>query len=419
MGLSRHPVLAAFFVLAGLGVLAFLLGLPHWGDAHSEEPGLRIAERAEDVTFPVQIAVARTGDLVKRLPTSGILRANREVEIRSRIAGSLTGVPAFNGKFVRSADRLVAIDDREYRVAFERARANLLNAQIEFRSLSATPFLTPVDSMETLRRIEKESRTLDSLTQLRLSGVIDDDTFERKSRETEAALAYLTANRGDVIAGRSGLAQAREAFETAKLNLEATRILAPFQGYVADCLLANGMQVNAGQILLKILDLSTILVDVDILESEIGRVAVGQKAHVRAAGLPEMEFEGSVRTLNPLVDAKAKTMKATIALVGRSRTGQSPGSILRPGMFASALVETQSLPHRLLIPREAVLVRDQRPLVFTVEGLLAKWRYVETGEGNEECVEIRSGLSPGDTVIVDGHYTLAHDAKVSVPTRNP
>lgn len=418
MRLSKQRIRAPFVVLGGLALLALSFVLLPWSRQDSGNRGPAFEERGDDVTFPVQIAVARSGDLVKRLSTSGTLRANREVEIRSRIAGSLIAVTAHDGKSVRSAEHLATIDDREYRVAYERARANLLNAQIEFRSLSATPFLTPVDSMEARRRIEKESRTLDSLTQLHLSGGIDDNTFERKSREMEAALAYLTANRGDVIAGRSGLAQAREAFETAKLNLEATRISAPFAGYVADCLLVNGMHVNAGQILLKIVDLSTILVDVDILESEIGRVAVGQKAKIRAAGLPEMEFEGSVRTLNPIVDAKAGTMKAAIALTGRTNDGQFPRSHLRPGMFASVLIETRTFLHRLLVPREAVLVRDQRPLVFTVEGSLAKWHYIETGESNEECFEIRSGLSQGDTVIVDGHYTLAHDAKVSVLTRS-
>jgi membrane fusion protein (multidrug efflux system) len=416
MRLSKQRIRVASVAPGGLALLALAFVLLPWGRQDPGKQGPACEERADDVTFPVQIAVARTGDLVKRLPTSGILRANREVEIRSRVAGSLTAVSAHDGKFVRPAERLAAIDDREYRVAYDRARANLLNAQIEFRSLSATPFLTPVDSMEARRRVEKESRTLDSLTRLHLSRRIDDDTFERKSRETEAALAYLSANRGDVIAGRSGLAQAREAFENAKMNIEATSISAPFAGYVADCLLANGMHVNAGQILLKILDLSTILVDVDILESEIGRVAVGQKARARAAGLPEIEFEGSVRTLNPLVDAKAGTMKATIALAGRARDGKLPRSHLRPGMFASVLVETRTFLHLLLVPREAVLVRDQRPLVFTVKGSLAKWHYVETGERNEEFIEIRSGLSPGDTVIVGGHYTLAHDAKVSVLT---
>jgi len=84
-------------------------------------------------------------------------------------------------------------------------------------------------------------------------------------------------------------------------------------------------------------------------------------------------------------------------------------------MFASALVETQTFPHRLLVPVGpcSSVTSDLSCLrwKFSCEVVLRG-----DGEGDEEYVEIRSGLSPGDTVIVDGHYTLAHDAKVSVLT---
>jgi RND family efflux transporter MFP subunit len=222
-----------------------------------------------------------------------------------------------------------------------------------------------------------------------------------------------------VIAGKSGLAAAREAFETARLNLEWTSITAPFSGFVADCSLAPGMHVNAGQPLMKLLDLSTLLVDVEVLESEIGRIAVGQRACAHLAGFPGKEFEGSVLHINPLVDPKTKTIKVTIALgVGRYHT-VNPRPSLLPGMFATVHIDTDVRTHRLLVSRSALLVRDERQLVFTVEHGRAKWHYVQTGEGNDELIEIRSGLTPGDTVIVDGHYTLAHDAPVTVTRRTP
>jgi multidrug efflux pump subunit AcrA (membrane-fusion protein) len=88
-------------------------------------------------------------------------------------------------------------------------------------------------------------------------------------------------------------------------------------------------------------------------------------------------------------------------------------------MFATVHIETDVLPQRLLVPRAALLVRDGRSLVFTVEHSIAKWHYVETGESNDELLEIRRGLAVGDTVIVDGHYTLAHEAPVSVIRRAP
>jgi multidrug efflux pump subunit AcrA (membrane-fusion protein) len=92
---------------------------------------------------------------------------------------------------------------------------------------------------------------------------------------------------------------------------------------------------------------------------------------------------------------------------------------LRPGMFARALISGERFSDRLLVPREAILMRDDRPLLFKVEGDRAKWLYVVTGESNDHLVEITSvlqggTLDPDDRVIVSDHLTLAHDAKIKV-----
>jgi len=65
------------------------------------------------------------------------------------------------------------------------------------------------------------------------------------------------------------------------------------------------------------------------------------------------------------------------------------------------------------VPREALLNRNERDLVFVVQNGLAKWRYVDIGVGNSEYVEILNGVQPGDSVIVEGHYSLGHDVKVN------
>lgn len=367
-----------------------------------------------EVSSPVRLAVARTGDLVQTLTTNGTLRANREVTVQARVEGYLTNVNAHNGMTVKQGNCLAAIDSRAYRIAFDRARAGLLNAQIEYRTLSATPFLTTSDSLATARRVAMESHLLDSLRASIPSGGVIDAAYERLFREHESEVAYLTANRGDVIAARSGLAAAREAFETARLNLEWTSVTSPFDGVVADCVLTTGMHVSVGQALMNLLDLTTLLVDVEILENEVSHVAVGQHAHVCVAGLPGGRRAGTVIAMNPLIDLKTRTMKVTIALREHRRAAGHLRPMLRPGMYATVHIETTVHPHVLLVPRPALLERDGRTLVFTVDHGRARWHYVETGEANEELLEIRSGLAQGDSVIVDGHFSLAHDAPVSI-----
>jgi len=88
-------------------------------------------------------------------------------------------------------------------------------------------------------------------------------------------------------------------------------------------------------------------------------------------------------------------------------------------MFARALIAGERFEDRLLVPREAILTRDERPLLFKVEDNRAKWLYVELGESNDDMVAITGvlqggTLEPGDRVIVSDHLTLAHDAKIKV-----
>jgi RND family efflux transporter MFP subunit len=374
-----------------------------------------------EVVFPVEVAVARRGDLIKRLTTSGIIRAKREVELVARISGEIVAVPVKNGHYVREGELLVKLDDREHRVAFEKARAALLAAQIEYKQLSAVATVGAIDSAQIREQIVRARETYQRAEGQFERGEISEEEFARARRDYEADIAYFSSKRGDLVANKSGLTQAQEMFERAKMNLEWTELRAPFSGYVANCRLNEHMQVQAGNVLLTLVDISSLLVDVEVLESEIGNIVVGREAEASVTAYPHETFSGSIVAINPLVDPKTKTVKVTVELKD-SRPKRSSDSrfarqnlrFLRPGMYATVRLVSDVFRSRLCVPKEALLVRDQRTLVFVAQEGLAKWHYVEVGEENEELIEIKSGIAVGDTVIVAGHYTLAHDARIRV-----
>lgn len=371
---------------------------------------------SSEVVFPVDVALARKGDLVKRLNTNGLIRAKREVEIVARVSGEITSTTIRNGRYVTKGDILLKIDDRGYQLAYEKTSTALLSAQIEYRTLTSSPFLEGADSLKIKEGMKESLKKYSEAEKKFKIGLLSREEFLRAQREFEADQTYYGTHRNDVIANKSGLSQAREAYELAKMNLEWTEIRAQFAGYVADFDLVPGMQVQIGKTLLKLVDVSSLLVDVEVLESEIGKIKVGRKAEVSVNAYPKEKFYGTIQTINPLVDSKSKTIKVTVEL----KDGRPVGSIeagaikLRPGMFTTVRLETDIFKDRFLVPKEALLVRDQRTLVFVAEGNLAKWHYVDVGEENEEFIEIISGIAAGDTVIVGGHYTLAHDARVKV-----
>ncbi len=388
------------------------------GDSRPPDAHETLAPPA-DVVFPVKVAAARRGVLIKRLNTSGIIRAKREVDLIARIGGEVVAVSVYNGKFVKQGELLVKLDDREHRVALEKAKAALLSSQIEYKSLISAEVIGTVDSAQLREQIAAAHAMFRRAEAQYRQGHMTEEEFGRVKRDYEATMAYYGSKRGDLVANKSGLTQATEQYERARMNLEWTEIRAPFAGYVANCEINEHMQVQAGKVLLKLVDVSSLLVDVEVLESEIGKIAVGREAEVSVNAYPEEKFIGKIIAINPIVDPKSKTVKVTVELkdsrpktAHHSPINQSPP--LRPGMFANVRLEAEIVKDRLLVPKEALLVRDQRRLVFVVREGLAKWHYVEVGEENEEQVEIKSGIVPGDSVIVSGHYTLAHDARVRV-----
>jgi RND family efflux transporter MFP subunit len=367
-----------------------------------------------DIAFPVKCRPALRGTLVKGISTSGLLRPLRNVDVMPKLSGEIISTNTYEGKEVSQGEILATIDSAEFRLAYDRASSALLAAQIEYRTLSASPFLQIVDSTQARRDLEAARDNYQRVRIAYAAGRIDGPAFLRAQREYEATRAYFSANREDVIANRSGLVQAREAFERARRDLEATRIRAPFAGRIAGWEGAVGMQTQMGRPLCGVVDISKMLVDADIVEKEAESVHPGESAVISCLAFPGISFPGRVCAVSPVIDLKSRMMRVALEVSMDPSNRTISRARLRPGMFASVLIETDRLGGRLLVPREAVLVRDMRQLVFTIDHGLAKWHYVELGDDNQDFVEVRSGLSEGDTVIVEGHQALAHDARVFV-----
>jgi RND family efflux transporter MFP subunit len=164
----------------------------------------------------------------------------------------------------------------------------------------------------------------------------------------------------------------------------------------------------------SVVDLNPIRIDVQVLESEVGLLTAGRRAVVSFAAFPGEQFTGQIETINPMVERETRTARVTVTL-------SNPGGRILPGMYARVALEARTFADRVLVPRSAVLERDRRTMLFVFEGEgstgLSKWRYVTTGLSNDSLVEIvrhpdTDMVEPGDVVLVNGHYTLIHDARV-------
>jgi len=154
-------------------------------------------------------------------------------------------------------------------------------------------------------------------------------------------------------------------------------------------------------------NISRLLVHARVLESEIGKIKAGREVTLKFSAYPGKTFQGKVDAVSPVVDPDDKTCKVVI-------TVDNPEESIKPGMHAEVEIAAEIHPGLLLIPQSAILNRSGKKLVFVVRDGLAKWEYIEVGLENEEFAEVIGNIEEGEPVIVEGHFTLAHDARVTV-----
>lgn len=365
-------------------------------------------DNLDKVEFKVTTAKIFRGDLIKWVTANGIIKAARELEVQANISGYINRLNIFEGKMVNKDDLLIGIDDTEYQLAYKTAVSRVNSSFIDYRlnmgdSLRVSP--------EAVKKGNEIGRKIEQLDNDFKAGKVARDEYEKKSDDLLADMIMSGAKRKDIAADKSNLTSARNEKQRAELNLEYTKIKAPFAGVIGDVDLVNGQRINAGSKLFKIFDTSTLKVEVRVLENEVASLEVGNYAEVMVNSMPGEKFAGRVVNISPNIDTETKTCKVIIEM-------QNLSSKIKPGMFATVNIQAATFKNRLLAPIDALVVRDNRTLVFLVVDGLAKWEYFDLGEKNDRFFEIKEGnIKAGDEVVVKGHTNLAHDAKVNVVER--
>ena len=386
-------------------------------NAAAESPGGSSAtapdQKVEAAPLPVKVAKAIIGDLVMTLKSPGEAYTEKRIAMKAEVGGVVKNLYAAEGRHVREGDLLVELEDREYRLRLERLEATRLRYLSELfleKQFSATdqqPAPAVVDKMN------KAQADYERISEAFKKGLVAQVDLERAQADYELALIEAGYKKDEVQASTKGLTQAEVDVKIARLDLDKTRIRAPFAGIVTDIKLSPKERLDPGRELFTLVDISRIKVKAKVLESEVGKVVAGREVELRFSAFPGRAFKGRIEAISPVIDAADKTCAVHVTM-------DNPSEEVKPGMHAEVEFPTEIFKDRLLVPQQAILVRGGRKLVFAIEGDVAKWRYIEVGLENERFAEVLPGKEPGwgvaggDTVIIEGHITLAHDTKVSI-----
>lgn len=291
--------------------------------------------------------------------TNGKIEAEKELDIVLKVDGTINQLNVKNGDQLTSGQLLASLDNQRYKLDLDKAEIQLREKKISY----------------------------------------EDQLMGFKS-QGEAKLKVIQEN----IRFSSGLAAAENAYEQARYIFDNSHIKAPISGIVSNLSFKQGSSVKNGDVLCNIYQPNNLIVSCDILESEAFMLAKGQPATVQSLFEKDKVYDARVKLINPRVDNKSGMLNVKISITSSAK--------LYPGMNVSVTVKVPSQSN-IVLPKEAVIVRSGKQVVFTEEGGLAKWNYVTTGRENGIEIEILDGLKENANVITTNNLQLAHDAPVS------
>jgi HlyD family secretion protein len=365
-------------------------------------------------------AVARR-DLVSTVTASGKIEPKRRVEISADISGRVVQVAVEEGQWVNQGDLLLRLDPTQLQAAVRRAEAAVAQSQARAAQARAQQLKAESD----LRRNEMLARTNELIS-----------AADVEQSRTQAAVALQEAN-----GARFAVTQAQAALSEARDQLSKTTIRAPMSGRVTRLNIEQGETAvvgtmnNPGSLLLTIADLSVMEAKVEVDETDIPGLNVGDSASVKVDAFPGQSFPGTVTRIgnSSIQVAGAGSSEQQSVDYEVVITLSNPPAELRPDLSATAEIVTDRRPGALSVPIIALTVRDREGKKFTaagegeekapgaseerrdedeVEGVFvlregkAVWVPVKIGISGDRYFEVVTGLRGGETVVAGSYAAI-------------
>jgi HlyD family secretion protein len=389
------------------------------------------AARKSGRATEVRLEAVGKRELVSIVTASGKIEADTKVDLSADITGRIVKINVKEGDMVQKGQLLIQIDPAQYQSIVSRAEAFLQTSEANL--------------LQAQTNRDQAKRQLDRASDLRKANpnLIAAETVEQAQQAFDVAVANYAATKSQVDQAKAALSESRS-------NLSKTTLYAPISGRVTRLAVEEGEVAVPGTfsretgLLLTIADLSVILAKVDVDETDVVRLSLGDSVSVAIDAFPDTSFIGRVTKIG-------NSAKLAASAAGGSQDRavdfqvevrlEDPPADIRPDLSATARIVTDTRQETLAIPIIALTVREHEDLpnelkqgapapadtgkggkkkeregVFIVRDGIAMFRPVKVGIAGEEHFEVIDGLQAGDTVVA-GPYQAIRDMKDSTKVR--
>ena len=377
------------------------------------------AFKSGEKTYTVQAEEVERADLTSIVTAYGQITPRTDVKISAYVPAKITRLPVEEGDLVKKGDLLVQLDDTEYRAAVNQAKAELSSARAS---------------------LEQAQLTYDRQKGLYEKNLTSQERYDMAKTDLDLAKARQE--------------QAMANLDRAKYNLSKTTMTSPMDGLVTSLnaevgeIVMIGTMNNPGTVIMTVSDMSLIEAEVEVDETDIAEVKLGQEAEISVDAFPDTVFKGKVAEIGHTarISGFGTQDQVTNFLVKVMLVDDVPG--IRPGMSASVDITTNSREDVLSVPIQAVVMREEKTDtvaaeekkeqgalastdsmseekskkkkdkeekkevegVFVVEEGRAKFVKVTTGIADQQNIEIVSGITEDDQVVT-GSYKILRTLK--------
>ena len=331
-------------------------------------------------TAPVQVQ-----DLTKRVGYSGIVRGQNEVYLMPKAAARVTGIYVQPGDYVKAGQTLITLDNTDFLAGVQQAEAGVALAQAGLRN----------------NELQVESARADfaRAQSLHEAGAISAQQLEL------ARLKYESLTAGSA---QAAVAQAEAGLQAARTALDKCVISSPINGVVGSIGLSLGDSANPAVAAAIVSDTTALEIEVMVSEAEVSYIQKDSEVDVQVQAVQEEMFKGQVASIATVADPAKHNYVVKIAL-------PNPDGRIKSGMFAELKVNTISKNGVTAIPLSGVIPKGGREIVFVVDqDSRAREVEVKTGIKNDSYIEIISGLTPGQEIIVKGNTLVSEGTLVKV-----